>query len=220
MKFKTHAHILPWVTALVMFITCGANAGLISIDATKGNNPDEFLKFDESLGNLVNVTWFHKIEVSFAVYNEDYQFTNGACGPSECVYLSYNFNPSGLLNSADTKYVPRDSYDQGETIVTVALDLEFNVPVKIALNDFTPSDWFTYALINNFDPLDGNKPLASITEFEKKYDANDVYTGRVLYMYEERTVVVSSPATFALFSFSMLGLALRRYKKQLKKTPL
>jgi len=220
MKFKYRNQVLAVFYAITMFITGGANAGLITIDAVKHNsgNNISFDAFDDTLGTLRNVKLHYSISMWLRIMNDCCDIAadewNAAVEVSIDDIITYE--------TLGVKTYDVATFDIVESGWSVAM-YEFTISDVM---DIAPAtgvvgiQWIYVRILESgadamFRELSGGDAYCAE---ENRCFGGDFSSTRLEYQYETLATTtqtnVPEPSTLAIFALGMMGLASRRFKKQ------
>jgi hypothetical protein len=145
MKFRKITRIFAVIAFATLMQATQAYADIIKIDAISlGSNPDVFMKFDDKLGSLIDVTYFYSGSTYAEILNDE-------------SYIDANDWDEGLTGNVIT-YVTDDvacgifcehiigdtilsipSFDifEGLNIYNIYFDFELSVPTFFAVDNFS-----------------------------------------------------------------------------------
>jgi hypothetical protein len=233
MKFRKITRILAVMAFATLMQATQAYADIIKIDAISlGSNPDVFMKFDDKLGSLIDVTYYYSGSIYLEILYEPLGDVVAASDWAEgitmiattcvspdiaCIYLGPN-TISGIR-----LFIPSFDIFEGLNIINIDFDFELSIPLNFAVEDFsiiTYVDGF-----NNYNSIFRGGDMFCVVDGRViaviGYDicfsgvSSQSIQTRIEYTYDAAGITtVSTPSTLAIFALGLMGIMSRRFKKQ------
>ncbi|WP_259364994.1 MULTISPECIES: PEP-CTERM sorting domain-containing protein [unclassified Colwellia] len=219
MKFKFRNQILAVFYAITMFITGGANAGLITIDAVKHNigSVISFDEFDDTLGTLRNVKLHYSLSMWLRIVNDCCDIAadewNAAVEVSIDDFMTYE-----ALGVKTYDVATFDIVESGGSVVMYEFTISDVMDIAPATG-VVGIQWIYVRIFGSgadamFRGLSGGDAYC---EDDYHCIGGGFSSVRLEYQYETFATTtqtnVPEPSTLAIFALGMMGLVSRRFKK-------
>jgi hypothetical protein len=224
MEFRQQRWILSALAIATLVIATGANAIILKMDALK-DTPDSYyenyIKFDDNLGTLLEVTYFYTGRLSATMFND-----------GDDTLAAYDWADSITINTyydviAQSAYRPGGSesrqvapYDIPLSTSTIIrdYDFEFNLPLDIA-DDFFEIASRLYAFVDviasqaAYDIICADGSYVSFESDDGCIIASTMNT-RVQYTYDtQKLTIVSAPGVVTIMTLGVIGIFASRRRR-------
>jgi hypothetical protein len=232
MKFRKITRILAVMAFATLMQATQAYADIIKIDAISlDSNPDVFMKFDDKLGSLIDVTYYYSGSTYAEIYYGEFDVGVAASDWVEgltlnkSTYISHDITCVPFCaDLIENRILVIPSFDifLGLNIYSIDFEFELSIPLIFASEDFgaishgsairSQSAVFDY-MSSSFCIRDGNN-VSNIDDMRCFFN-EIMYASRVEYTYDDAVITtVSTPSTLAIFALGLMGIMSRRFKKQ------
>jgi hypothetical protein len=232
MKFRKITRILAVMAFATLMQATQAYADIIKIDAISlGSNPDVFMKFDDTLGSLVDVTYYYSGSTYAEIFHDEFGVGIAASDWVEgltanaSTYVSQDITCVQYCGDGGERILFIPSFDifVGSNIYNIYFDFELSIPLFYAAEDFGTNSWISEFRTDSL--FFGNWLHSSYCVVDGRFVAtiagmfcftNAVLSAsRVEYTYDDAVITtVSTPSTLAIFALGLMGIMSRRFKKQ------
>jgi hypothetical protein len=229
MKFRKQRWVLSALAIATLVIATSANAIILKMDALKdtpNGHYEPYIKFDDNLGTLLNVTYFYTGRLSASMWN-DGNGTLAAYDWADSITITASYTPifqnafrDDWGGSESRQVAPYDIPLDTSTIIR-DYDFEFNLPLDIADDLFRIGGQFSaYADVIASQAADDiacyfggyNYGSGSFENYGGCITASTMNT-RVQYTYNTQKVIVSAPAVFTIMVLGVIGIFASRRRR-------
>jgi hypothetical protein len=228
MEFRQQRWILSALAIATLVIATGANAIILKMDALKdtpNGSYENYIKFDDNLGTLLEVTYFYTGRLSASMFNDgDDPLLANDWTDSITINTYYDviaqnaYRPGG---SESRQVAPYDIPLWTSTIIR-DYDFEFNLPLDIADDLFKiGSRLYFYVDVIASQAADdiacaygGNSyGYGSFKNYDGCITASTMNT-RVQYTYDtQKLTIVSAPGVVTIMTLGVIGIFANRRRR-------